>query len=75
MVRIVALICLTAIVLACVAGLTIVACVTDRSLLNPERFTLVIALCVALLGGMSVFPLRRHRWRVEREDVNGVQNP
>lgn len=70
-VRVVAVICLTVVVLVAEAGITVVAVLTDRSLRDPEVFTLVVALCVAVLGGMSMFgAARRHRWRVEREDVD-----
>lgn len=68
--RIVAIICLSVIVLAAIAGLTVVAVLTDRELRDPEAFTLVIALCVAALGGFSFVRVRKHRWRVEREDMN-----
>jgi len=67
--RAVALVCLTVIVLAAIAGLTITAVFTDRDLHDPETFTLAIALCVAVLGGVNSF--RRHyRWRIEREEAD-----
>jgi hypothetical protein len=71
-VRVTALIVLGVVLVAAIAGLTVVAVLTDRDLTRPEVLTFVLALCVAGLGGYSFLSLRRrHRWRVEREDVNG----
>jgi len=71
-VRVAALICLTTIVLAAVAGITLTAIFTTRDLARPEYFTLVVTLSIGLLGGLSLWGVRRrHRWRIEREDVNG----
>lgn len=70
-VRVVALVCLTAIEIAAIVGLTVVAVLTDRELRDPETFTLALALWVAALGGLNTLRIRRrHRWRVEREDVS-----
>lgn len=70
--RVVALVCLTVIVLAAIAGLTVVAIFTDRELRDAGMFTLAIALCVAVLGGVNSF--RRHyRWRVERKDIDSPE--
>lgn len=67
-VRVVALLCLTAIALAAIAGLTVAAVLTDRDLRDAGVFTVVMALCVAVMGGVQSFR-PHHRWRLEREDV------
>jgi uncharacterized membrane protein YdfJ with MMPL/SSD domain len=70
--KVVAMTCLATIAVVSIAGLTVTAVFTDRSLARAEAFTLVIALCIALIGGLNVLQVRRRRrWRVEREDVNG----
>jgi hypothetical protein len=66
------LIVLGAVLIAAIAALTVVAVLTDRDLTRPEVFTFILGLCVAGLGGYSFLALRRrHRWHVEREDLNG----
>jgi ACR3 family arsenite efflux pump ArsB len=72
-VRVVALLCLAVVVTTSVVSIMIVALATDRSVSNAERLTAIVALTIPLLAGMSIMQLdrRRHRWRVEREDVNG----
>jgi len=71
--RLAGLVCLTVIVVAAIVGLTVAAVFTDRYLLPAELLTLAGAILVAVMGGLIVgtSARRRHRWRVEREDVNG----
>lgn len=69
--RAVAIICLTVIVITAEICITITAINTDRDLERPEMYTLVITLCVGLLGGLTLAGMRkRHRWRIEREELN-----
>jgi hypothetical protein len=71
-VRVTALVVLGAVLIAAIAGLTVVAVLTDRDLTRPEVLTFAVALCVAGLGGYSFLSLRRRRrWHIEREDING----
>jgi hypothetical protein len=71
-VRIASLVCLTVIVVAAIAGMTVTAAVTDRDLTRVEILTFAVTLWLAVLGGMSTWGwMRRYRWRVEREAVNG----
>lgn len=70
-VRIAALVVLGAVLVAAIAGLTVVACLTDRDLTRPEFMTFVLALATATLGGFTLTSLRRrHHWRIEH-DANG----
>src|SRR5262245_49840034 len=70
--RIVAMVCLTVVVVSSIAALTIVAVTTTRDLRIAEALTGFAALWIGLLGGLTIWDARRrHRWRIEREDVNG----
>lgn len=70
-VRIASMVCLTIIAVTAIVGDVIVATLTDRSSSSAHRFLALSMLVVALLGGLSVLALRRHKWRLEREDING----
>ena len=71
-VRIVALICLTAVLIASIVCITITAVLTDRNVRLAEALTFGGAVFLSMLGGISFVGLRglrRHRrWRLERED-------
>ena len=73
-VRVVALLCLAVVVTTSIICIMIVALATERSVTNAERLTAIIALTIPVLAGMSIVSLARrqhHRWKIEREDVNG----
>jgi len=65
-VQIVALICLTTIVISSIVGITFTAVLTDRDLHFAEGLSFGGAILVAVLGGVSFAQLfRRHRqWKV-----------
>ena len=67
-VRVVALVCLTAVVTTSIIAIMVVALVTDRNVTNAQRLTAIIALTIPILAGMSIVQLRgrRHHWRIER---------
>jgi high-affinity Fe2+/Pb2+ permease len=68
--KVAAMACLTVIIVAGIIGMTVVAVTTDRNLVRAETFTFATVLFVAVLGGLSVWSLRRHhRWRFEREEL------
>ena len=74
-VRIATVIVLGAALCVAIAGLTMVAVFTDRDLFRAEIMTLVLALAVATVGGLSPRWWRqnraRHRWRIERQSNGG----
>jgi hypothetical protein len=62
---------LTIIVLVALVGLTVVAVATDRDVRYAEGLTFGGVLIIAIMGGFSVHTLRRrHRWRLERAEVD-----
>jgi hypothetical protein len=68
-VRVVTLICLTAIIIASIAGITVTAVLTERNVRPAEGLTFGATVLLALLGGLTIRQLRRHRrWRIEREN-------
>jgi membrane protein YdbS with pleckstrin-like domain len=70
-VRIVTIIVLGAALVCSIAGLTVVAVLTDRDLLKPELMALVLALAVATIGGLPQhWWRRRSHWRIERDEGN-----
>jgi hypothetical protein len=70
-VRIVTIICLTALVLTSIVGITITAIFTDRDLRYAEGLTFAGAVMVAVIGGFTLRGMRRRRhWRIEH-DENG----
>lgn len=72
-IRLVALLCLTLIVVSAIAGLTVVAVSTSRELWPAEVLTFIGSVLVAVLGGLH---LRRVAgWRVNGEDRNPPPDP
>ena len=67
-ITVVAIVCLTAVVLFATAGITVTAVLTDRDVHVAEGFTFAGALTIALLGGLSIRTFRQHRWQIERPD-------
>jgi hypothetical protein len=62
-VQIVALVCLTTVVVAEIAGITVTAATTDRDLTLAETLTTLGTLLIAALGGLSFTSW--HRYRME----------
>ena len=73
-VRIITIICMTALIFTALVGITLTAILTDRNVHYAEGLSFGGALIVALMGGFTMRQLhRRRRWRIERED-NGESN-
>lgn len=78
--RAVAVICLAAVLLAAITGMTVVAVVTDRDLWKVEVLTFAGVLLLVLTGGVSWSALTRHRRRrwhvsVDRNGHDDKENP
>lgn len=68
-VRIAALIVLGAVLIAAIAGMTVVAVMTERDLRRVEVMTFVGAVLLTVLGGLSVAaPRRRGHWTVRTQE-------
>lgn len=72
--RVVALICLTLIDLTAICACAVVAVQTDRDLNDQILFVFLIAIAVAVLGGVTI---RRGKWDLARNgrDETGTTGP
>ena len=68
-VRLVAIVCLTVIVVTAIVGITLTAIHTDRDVRYAEGLSFAGAVLVALDSGLTLRGVRRrHRWRIEHDD-------